>query len=73
MRERNRLDAAITVIHEAETELADTIELVELAEMEGDDSIVEDAVAGLRALQDKMKRAELEALLSGEADGNEQD
>jgi len=71
MRERNRLDAAIEVISEAETELADTIELVELAEMEGDESMIEDAVAGLRTLQDKMKRAELEALLSGEADGND--
>ncbi|MBR9825506.1 MAG: peptide chain release factor 2 [Alphaproteobacteria bacterium] len=71
MRERNRLDAAIEVITEAETELADTIELVELAELEGDESIIEDAVEGLRALQGKMKRAELEALLSGEADGND--
>ena len=71
MRERNRLDAAIEVISEAETELADTVELAELAEMEGDEAMIEDAVAGLKALQDKMKRAELEALLSGEADGND--
>ncbi len=71
MRERNRLDDAMTVIQEAEVELSDTLELVELAEMEDDESIVEDAVESLKTLQDKMKRAELEALLSGEADGND--
>ncbi len=71
MRERNRLDDAIKLINEAETELADTVELLELAEMEGDDSLVEDAASGLTALSERMKRAELEALLSGEADGND--
>jgi len=71
MRERTRLDDAMTVIQDAEVELSDTLELVELAEMEADESIVEDAVESLKALQDKMKRAELEALLSGEADGND--
>lgn len=71
MRERNRLDDAMTVIQEAETELSDTLELVELAEMEDDESIVDDAIESLKALQGKMKRAELEALLSGEADGND--
>ena len=71
MRERTRLDDAMTVIQDAEVELSDTLELVELAEMEDDESIVEDAVESLKALQDKMKRAELEALLSGEADGND--
>lgn len=71
MRERTRLDDAMTVIQDAEVELSDTLELVELAEMEDDESIVEDAVGSLKALQDKMKRAELEALLSGEADGND--
>lgn len=71
MRERNRLDDAMTVIQDAEVELSDTLELVELAEMEDDESIVEDAVESLKALQDKMNRAELEALLSGEADGND--
>ena len=71
MRERNRLDDAINTINEAETELADTVELLELAEMEDDDSLVEDAASGLTALSERMKRAELEALLSGEADGND--
>ena len=71
MRERNRLDAAIKVIHDAENELTDTVEIVELAEMEGDGDMIDDALDGLRSLRETMKRAELEALLSGEADGND--
>lgn len=71
MRERNRIDSAMTTIREAETELSDTLELVELAEMEDDEGIIEDAIAGLRKLADRMSRAQLEALLSGEADGND--
>lgn len=71
MRERNRIDSAMTTIREAETELSDTVEIVELAEMEGDEEMVEEAVAGLNRLADRMRRAQLEALLSGEADGND--
>lgn len=71
MRERNRIDGAMTTIREAETELSDTVELVELAEMESDEDMIEEAVKGLRKLADRMSRAQLEALLSGEADGND--
>jgi len=71
MRERNRIDAAMTTIREAETELSDTLEIVELAEMEEDADMVEEAVAGLKALGERMNRAQLEALLSGEADSND--
>jgi peptide chain release factor 2 len=71
MRERNRLDAAFSTIRDAETELSDSLELVEMAEAEGDGDLVEETVNALKALTERMKRAELEALLSGEADGND--
>ncbi|WP_300542422.1 peptide chain release factor 2 [Maricaulis sp.] len=71
MRERNRLESAMTTIREAETELSDAVEIVELAEMEGDEEMVDEAVAGLKRLADRMQRAQLEALLSGEADAND--
>jgi peptide chain release factor 2 len=58
-------------ITSAETELTDTVELVELAEMEDDGDVIDEAFASLQELSEKMKRAELEALLSGEADGND--
>ena len=71
MRERNRLESSIKTIEDTETELADTLELVELAEMEGDEDLVEDSKASLDRLADRMRRAQLEALLSGEVDGND--
>ncbi|MDF1767342.1 peptide chain release factor 2 [Maricaulis sp.] len=71
MRERNRLDSAINTVVESEQELSDSLEIIELAEMEDDGEMVEEAVAGLNRLADRMRRAQLETLLSGEADGND--
>ena len=42
-----------------------------MAEAEGDTSLVDEAHAGLRQVQVRAAKAELEALLSGEADGND--
>src|SRR3569833_3320440 len=48
MRERRWLDEAIGATRRIEQELADTLELIEMAEAEGDDAMVDDAVASLR-------------------------
>ena len=50
MRERNRLESAIETVVEAERELSDAIEIIELAEMEDDADMVEEAVSGLKQL-----------------------
>ncbi|WP_417492393.1 peptide chain release factor 2 [Maricaulis sp.] len=71
MRERNRLESAINTVIEAERELSDSVEMIELAEMEDDAEMVDEAVAGLNQLAERMRRAQLETLLSGEADGND--
>jgi peptide chain release factor 2 len=71
MRERNRLESAMQVIQELESELADNTELAELAELDGDESLMDDAVRALEKARDRAGRAELEALLSGEADAND--
>src|ERR1044072_7487234 len=47
MRERRRLDEAIAATRTIEKELADTAELMEMAEAEGDTAMVDDAVTGL--------------------------
>ena len=39
MRERRRLDEAITATRSIEKEMGDTVELIELAEMEGDEAL----------------------------------
>ena len=71
MRERTRLATQIDSVRALERELADARELAELAEMEGDVSVSDEAAAQIKALKDRAARAELEALLSGEADGND--
>ena len=48
MRERRRLDEAIAATRAIEKELADTVELIEMAEAEGDEAMVDDAVEGAR-------------------------
>src|SRR3546814_4571119 len=49
----------------------DTAELIELAEMEGDEALVDDAVAGLAALAARADQDKVKALLAGEADAND--
>ncbi len=71
MRERTKLANAIENITSLERDLRDTLELAEMAEAEGDSALVEEAATTLGGVQDRAAKAELEALLSGEADGND--
>ncbi len=71
MRERQKLDDQIGVCRELEQGLSDNIELIELGEADGDEDIVAEAEAALKALRTKAAKHELEALLSGEADAND--
>ena len=70
MRERRRLDEALNATASIERELADTAELIELAESEGDDALVEDGIRSLAELADRAERDKVAALLAGEADAN---
>ncbi len=71
MRERQQLEESIAAVTRLEGELADTVELIEMAEEEGDKGVVEDLDATLRELHaDAMKR-QVGTLLSGEADSND--
>jgi len=71
MRERNRLERALQGYDEIVQEFADNRELIELAEAEGDDALIDEAAESLRGLHKRSARIELETLLSGEADGND--
>jgi peptide chain release factor 2 len=70
MRERRRLDEAIGATTAIERELAETVELMAMAESEGDDSLVDDAVRSLAELAARAERDKVAALLAGEADAN---
>ena len=71
MRERTRLADAIGRVRKLEQERADALDFAELAEAEGDEASLDDTARQLAALRDLAARAELEALLSGEADAND--
>ncbi|MEO1168102.1 MAG: peptide chain release factor 2 [Pseudomonadota bacterium] len=71
MRERGRLDAAMTAVRKISQERDDAVEMIELAEAEGDDGLVDDAVSALAALAERAELDKTEALLAGEADGND--
>jgi peptide chain release factor 2 len=71
MQERTALEEQLTGIGRIEQELDDQLTMIELGEAEKDQKVVADAEATLQKLKAEVERRELEALLSGEADGND--
>ena len=71
MRERRRLEEAIGATRAIQTELDDTIELMEMAEAEGDEALVDEGVTSLADLAERAERDKVAALLAGEADAND--
>lgn len=71
MRERRRLDEAVTATRAIERELEDTVGLIEMAEEEGDEAMIADGISALAELSDRADRDKVAALLAGEADGND--
>jgi peptide chain release factor 2 len=68
MRERSKLETAITAAMRIESELADNVALIEMAEADGDEAMEAEAVQALADLAERAERDKIEALLSGEAD-----
>jgi peptide chain release factor 2 len=71
MRERTKLADSVAAVQTLIQERQDALDFAELAETEGDQGSLEEAAQTLKALKERAARAELEALLSGEADGND--
>jgi len=71
MRERQKLSDSIDAYKGFESELKDNAELIEMGEMEDDADIVTEAESAIAALKNTVGQAELDALLNGEADGND--
>ncbi|WP_427967317.1 peptide chain release factor 2 [Altererythrobacter sp.] len=70
-REQKQLESAIGTVKEISAEMADAIEFIEMGEAEGEDSVIEDGLATLERLADRADSDKVQALLSGEADGND--
>lgn len=71
MRERQSLDDQITGITDLKTGLSDNIELIEMGEMEDDTDIISEAETAISELNAKVRKQQIRAMLSGEADGND--
>ena len=71
MQERQQLEQSISSYAELESGLKDNVELIALGDEEGDAEIVAEAERALAALLKVAQKREVEALLSGEADGND--
>lgn len=71
MRERTQIEDGLKAIDELTQELEDNTELLEMGEAEGDDDIVAEAEAALEQAHKTAAKAELQTLLSGEADAND--
>lgn len=71
MRERTQLSGQVNAVLNLERELADAVGYAEMADAEGDEASLDEARAQLAAIKEQAARAELEALLSGEADSND--
>ena len=71
MRDRQVLSDKVETYRRIDQDLRDNVELIELGEAEDDAEIVAEAEATLKSLADLAATKELEALLDGEADGND--
>lgn len=69
MAERQKIETGMDTVRTLEQEAEDGLELLELAD--GDEGMLADVTQALNAALATAERAELEALLSGEVDGND--
>ena len=70
MRERRRLEEAIAATRALEDGMTNSAELLEMAEAEGDEGLVQECLGSLAELAERAERDKVAALLAGEADAN---
>ena len=71
MRERTELEDRLGSLGMLDRELDDAVTLVELGEMEDDAATEKEGVDAMKALLRQARQRQIEALFSGEADGND--
>ena len=70
MRQKSDLERQITSYNTLKDTLNDSVELLEMAEEEKDEELIAEAENSIVLLKETARKIELEALLSGQADGN---
>lgn len=71
LKERTSLEARLNSYFQLQQQMLDQIEMMTLANAEGEPALVTEAENNILALQKTARTAELASLLSGEADGND--
>jgi peptide chain release factor 2 len=71
MRERTDLEQNLGSLAKFESEVEDAATLIELGEAEGDAEVEQEGIAQLKSIKAEAERRQVEALLSGEVDGND--
>ncbi len=71
MRQRQQLESSIKSYQKLDRELDDCVTLIELGEAEDDEATITEGEEALKRLDEDAQRRSVEALLSGEADGND--
>ena len=71
MSEKNRIERSLNEYQSLEGRFKDAIDLIELGEAEEEEEVVREAEEELSVICEEVKREEIEALLSGEADHND--
>lgn len=71
LRERTYYDNMIENFRGFDRRYRDNMDMIELAEAEGDESLVAEAEGDLKRVAEQLKKLEIESLLSGEADAND--
>jgi peptide chain release factor 2 len=71
MRERQKLDGSVSSVRKLDSELSDSLGLMEMAEAENDAAMITDAEKSITDLHKRAEQLRLESMLSGEADAND--
>ena len=71
MKELNTLEAQMKNVSDMEDGINDSLEMLELAEEEGDDDLVSEMVSAIQDIHKESQKAQILSLLSGDADGKD--
>lgn len=71
LKERTFIENSLNNFNKSKQQLKDNIELIELAEIEGDTEILQESELIIEKLSKKIKQQKIECLFAGEADAND--
>lgn len=71
MKEKTRLEQRVAEVRRVETTLKDNVDMIAMAEAEGDEDMVTESINQIKTLAKEAHKLQLQSLLSGEADDND--